>query len=97
MPLHSGSMSLAYENPWVNLTVHASGVSSNWSNNEHHDQSKIGGYMEWGVMAARTFKVWRHSLAVRADVKNIFNRQYEIVAGYPMPGIQYQITMNYQF
>ncbi|WP_311439869.1 TonB-dependent receptor domain-containing protein [Hoylesella buccalis] len=97
MPLHSGSMSLAYENPWVNLTWHASGVSSNWSNNEHHDQSKIGGYMEWGVMAARTFKVWRHSLAVRADVKNIFNRQYEIVAGYPMPGIQYQITMNYQF
>ena len=31
------------------------------------------------------------------DLKNVFDKQYEIVANYPMPGRNYQISINYKF
>lgn len=43
-PLHSGSVSVCYENPWVNLTVHGTGMSSRSSNNEHYEDSNIPGF-----------------------------------------------------
>ena len=34
---------------------------------------------------------------VGGDLKNLLNRQYEIVASYPMPGISWQMTIGYEF
>ncbi|MBP8758235.1 MAG: TonB-dependent receptor, partial [Prevotella sp.] len=36
MPVHSGSASFSYENPLVNLSVHGTGMSMRWANNEHY-------------------------------------------------------------
>jgi outer membrane cobalamin receptor len=38
-----------------------------------------------------------HELALRFDLKNMFNKQYEIVGAYPMPGRNWQFTIGYQF
>lgn len=39
-----------------------------------------------GLTAYRRWHVWRGTLEARADIKNLLNKQYEIVARYPMPG-----------
>lgn len=96
-PLHSGSVSLCYENPWVNLTVHGTGMSSRSSNNEHYEDSNISGYFETGITLFRMFEIAKKEITIRGDIKNIFNKQYEIVKGYPMPGISYQFSINYKF
>ncbi|WP_298454390.1 TonB-dependent siderophore receptor [uncultured Prevotella sp.] len=96
-PLHSGSVSLCYENPWVNLTVHGTGMSSRNSNNEHYEDSNIPGYFETGITLFRMFEIVKKEITIRGDIKNIFNKQYEIVKGYPMPGISYQFSINYKF
>lgn len=96
IPVHSGSISLGYENPWVNVTLHGSGVSKRWSTNEHYEETDVAGYMDWGVSAYRQFFLGKHPFTVRGDIKNLFNQQYSIVAGYPMPGISYQITVTYK-
>lgn len=96
-PLHSGSVSLCYENPLVNMTVHGTGMSSRSSNNEHYEDSNIPGYFEAGITLFRAFNIAGNELTIRGDIKNLLNKQYEIVKGYPMPGISYQVSINYKF
>lgn len=97
VPLHAGGCSLNAQNRWLNLTLQWVGVGGKWLNNQHHAGSYLKGYQEWSLTAYRTFRVCEQPLQVRADIKNILNRQYQIVAGYPMPGIHAEITMNYKF
>ena len=96
-PLHSGSVSVCYENPWVNLTVHGTGMSSRSSNNEHYEDSNIPGFFETGITLFRSFKIAKNTITLRGDIKNLLNKQYEIVKAYPMPGISYQFSINYKF
>lgn len=96
-PLHSGSVSLCYENPWVNVTLHGTGMSSRSANNEHYEDSNIPGFFDTGITLFRLFKVLKNEITLKGDIKNLFNKQYEIVKAYPMPGISYQFSINYKF
>lgn len=96
MPEHTASGSMAYENPWVNLSLHATAVSYRWPNNEHYPSTIIEGYADVGVTAYRQFRVGRHQVELRGDVKNLFDKQYYIVARYPMPGRSWMMTVNYK-
>lgn len=96
-PEHQGSAAVSFENPWVNVSIHGYAVSKRHANNNHYDGTDISGYAELGVTAYRDIRIGAGSLEVRADVKNILDKQYEIVARYPMPGRSYQISINYKF
>ena len=97
MPKHSGSVALTYENPWVNLSFHSVGTSSRWPNNEHYEGTMINGYIDCALTAYRNFRIGRTVLECRFDLKNMFNKQYEIVGRYPMPGRSYQFSISYKF
>lgn len=96
MPMHSGSAAVGWENPWANMSVHVTGVSSRWANNQHYDGTEIDGYWDMGLTVYRTFRWKDQSLEARMDVKNILNMQYEIVRFYPMPGRSWQVSVKYQ-
>ena len=95
MPEHQGAASIGWENPWVNMSLHAHGVGRRWATNQHYAGTDISGYAEWGFTAHRRLAVGRSRIEVRADVKNLFDRQYEIVGHYPMPGRSYQVSLSY--
>ena len=97
MPRHQGSLSVSYENPWVNVSLHGTSVSSRWPNNNHYEGTLIAGYTDCGATLWRQFRWHRHQLEARFDLKNVFDKHYEIVANYPMPGRNYQISSNYKF
>lgn len=96
IPFHSGSMAIGWENPWVNISLHGSGMSKRWANNNHYDDSDIDGYWDMGLTAYRSFRVGRHRLELRGDLKNLFSQQYEIVAHYPMPRRNWQVSVTYK-
>lgn len=96
-PEHQGSAAVSFENPWVNMSIHGHGISSRYTTNEHYDGTKVAGYFETGITAYRNFSLWHGSLEARLDVKNLLDKQYCIVAKYPMPGISYQFSINYKF
>ena len=96
-PEHSASFALAWENPWVNIASHLTAVSERWSTNSHLEGTRVDGYYELGASASRRFSLWRGMLELRFDLKNLTDRQYEIVGSYPMPGRSYQFSFNYKF
>ena len=96
MPEHTGSIALGWENPWLNLSLHGSGVSRRWANNQHYEDTDIDGYWDMGLTAYRTFVWGTQQLEARFDLKNLFDAQYEIVRFYPMPGRSWQLSLKYQ-
>jgi outer membrane receptor protein involved in Fe transport len=96
IPQHSGSIAIGWENPIVSVSLHGSGVSSRWDNNQHSEGSQIEGYCDTGVTAYHTFCWGGQKLEVRLDIKTILNKQYEIVHFYPMPGRSWQASVKYQ-
>lgn len=96
-PVHQGSAAASFENPWVNISVHGYAVSKRYANNNHYEGTDIDGFAEIGVTAYRDIRIGTGTFEIRADAKNILDRQYEIVAKYPMPGRSYQISVNYKF
>lgn len=98
MPLHSGAFSVGWENPWVNMSVQGEGVSERWGSNEHYDETLIDGYFELGATLWKTFPLSsrqrQRNLHLRLDVKNLLDKQYEIVRLYPMPGFSWQFTVG---
>ena len=57
----------------------------------------MAGYMEMGMTAWREFVVGSGVIEARVDVKNLLDKQYEIVARYPMPGRSWQLSVKYKF
>ena len=96
IPKHSGSIALGWENPWVSLSLHGSGVGKRWANNQHTEGSEVDGYWDMGLTAWHVFCWGQQQLEARFDLKNLFDAQYEIVHFYPMPGRSWQISIKYK-
>ena len=96
IPKHTGSAAIGWENPWVNVSLHGSGISSRWANNQHYEGTEIAGYWEMGLTLYRSFRWKEQCWEARMDLKNMFNKQYEIVRYYPMPGRSWQVSLKYE-
>ena len=97
LPLHAGAASLSWENPWANVALSGHAIGERWSSNEHLDGTRIEGYSELGLTVWRRFHVGRSVAEVRFDMKNLLDKQYEIVRSYPMPGRSWQVTLNMKY
>lgn len=96
-PVHSGALSLTWKNPWVDVAFHATGASDRYGTNANLPVSRIKGYVDCGAALMRTFRFRGHSLDLRFDLMNMFDTQYEVVASYPMPGINWRVTAAFNF
>ncbi|MDD6922270.1 MAG: TonB-dependent receptor plug domain-containing protein [Bacteroidales bacterium] len=94
-PLHSGAASLAWQNPWLSIALHATAASERWSTLEHTATTRLKGYIEWGAAAWRDLQLRRGKLQLRADLINAGNCRYEVVRRYPMPGRCYKVALSY--
>lgn len=94
-PVHSGSVSVACENPFVNLVVHGTAAGERFSTNNHASGTSMDGYFEAGAAVYRVFPVKTHRLEVRVDLINMFDTRYEIIARYPMPGRSWQASVKF--
>ena len=94
VPQHSFSATLAWQNPWANLSLSADGQSHRWATNEHSQGTRIAGFVEFDVGAWRSFAWNRHKFTLRASVRNLLDKQYDIVAHYPMPGRSWRLQLT---
>ena len=94
IPLHSGAASLGWENPWANIALSGHVIGERWSTNEHQSSTHISSYTELNATVWRRFHIGRPVAEVRFDLKNLMDKQYEIVRSYPMPGRCWQLTLR---
>lgn len=98
LPVHCATASLAWENPWLHTAISLVAASRQWATHEHVPGTDVAGYTEWGFSLYRSLRLgqrWRADL--RADLINAFDRQYEIIRRYPMPGRAYKLSATLHF
>jgi hypothetical protein len=96
IPLNSGSGSVGYENPWVNVVVHGRGTSARYMSNSNSPMTRMPGYFEAGATLWRRFALRNgNMIEVRGDLINVFDKQYAVIARYPMPGRSWMLTLKY--
>ena len=93
-PKNSGSASVAWENQWVNVSLHATFASARYTVEDHKPENRLPGYGEWGLSLYRTFRWKTFELAARFDGINLGNKQYAFVKNYPMPGRAFKFTIS---
>ena len=92
-PLHSGSADAAVSVYGVDF-----GYSVLWSGKRYHTAQNISSnemepYADHSMWIARNWKIKDISLLTKAEIKNIGNKNYEIIRYYPMAGRNYAVTM----
>lgn len=95
IPDRSGALSVSYENPWVNLSMSGNASSSRYATHDHASGTYLPGYAEFGVSAWREFSILGTRCEARADVQNVFDKQYDVVISYPMPGRLYCVSLKF--
>lgn len=94
-PLNSGAWSVSWLNPWVNTVIHGFGCGARYTTTSNIESTRMPGYMEVGFRLYHDFRFGRNTLQLCADLINAFDKQYEVVARYPMPGISWAFSVTY--
>ncbi|MBR3405671.1 MAG: TonB-dependent receptor [Bacteroidales bacterium] len=93
IPLHSGSIGLTFrwEQWYLNWDTVLTG--SRWSRSANTADYYVAPWSTSDVSLTRKFRKYTAGIAC----KNIFNRSYEIVQGYPMPGFNWMLSVEYNW
>ena len=96
-PKHSGNASLLIRNPWVNLGYSVLFQGERWSSSQQTALYKLKAYSEHTVTLSREFRFKSCQLNLSGSIHNLFDKQYEIVKYYPMPGRSFSLigTINF--
>ena len=86
-PVHSGSASLIVGTPWFSLGYSPQNLPEN----------RIDGYVEQSLSLSRNFNLKRGRIAVKAEVLNLADEQYDVIKYYPMPGRSWRLTGSFYF
>lgn len=93
-PEHTFATTLTWTNPWASLTLTADGMSHRWATNEHSRGTRMAGFAEMGASIYRDFKLRKITLTARVVAQNLLDKQYDIVAHYPMPGRSWRAAIE---
>ncbi|MBR5918846.1 MAG: TonB-dependent receptor, partial [Prevotella sp.] len=92
-PLHTFAATLAWENPWANIAATMSGQSERWTTVDHAAGTRIDGFSVTDLSLWRTFQ---SKYTLRFTLQNLFDRQYDLVAHYPMPGRSWKMQFSFK-
>ena len=90
-PKHSGNASLLIRNPWVNLGYSVLFQGERWSSSQQTSLYKLKAYSEHTLTLSREFRFKSCQLNLSGSIHNLFDKQYEIVKYYPMPGRSFSL------
>ena len=96
-PRHSGSGSVSFENPWVNITYSLVGAGERYINPQNTEKNRIEPYVEQSLSANRTFRFGNTSFRLQVEVINLADKQYDIIKYYPMPGRSYRVSLVFDY
>ena len=96
-PRHSGKFSLAFFNPWVNVTYMMMAVGERYMLPQNTVRNRMPSYLDQSFSLNREFGFKRWSLRLQGELLNIFNSNYEVIAYYPMPGFSWRISATFLF
>lgn len=96
-PKHSGNISLAFINPYVNISYIMNAVGNRYSLPQNIPSNLIKRYFDQSINLSHTFNIKNTKLKIQAECLNLANAQYDIIQYYPMAGRSYRLTIKFKY
>lgn len=80
------------------IFVNRTGIGKRYTTNDHSSPlDPLPSYSVWNAGSSYSQPIGPFNLAVNATVYNLFNKAYQVIAWYPMPGRNYQLTASLSY
>lgn len=93
-PAHSLCVALAWNIRNWTAACSQQFISSRWTTMDHSQGTRMSGYSLLDLSLSYQPHFKRLPLTLQMDLKNVLNKQYEVVAHYPMSGRQWRFTLK---
>lgn len=94
IPLHSGSVNLALGYKQWLLAYNMQYTGARFSASENIFVNYVPRWNTHDLSLSYDFTLWKCHMQLLAECNNLFNRQYEVIINYPMPGRNFRITLK---
>jgi outer membrane cobalamin receptor len=91
-PRISGSGRIMLETKPVNLAYTFLWSGKRYAGYQNYAEFRLPGYDDHGISVYKSLKIKDLKVNVKAEMLNIFNKQYAVVKWFPMPGRSFRFT-----
>lgn len=96
-PRHTGSFSLTFNNPWLNVTYLLSAVGERYMLPQNTPKNRMPSYVEHSFSLNREFGIAGAKVRLQGEVLNFTDTDYEVIRYYPMPGVSWRLSATITF
>ena len=94
-PRHSGSASVLLHTPWLDFSYNVLVMGERYTLSYNIPDNRMRPFADHSITLSREFKISKHQLRVQFDVRNLGNKNYEVVRFYPMPGTNWRLSVSW--
>ena len=96
-PDHSGSGSAGLETGPYTIIWQIWYAGPRYSMAQNTPEYKLEGYSEQSLTVSRKIHIKESILRIKGEIQNIWDKSYQVVRSYPMPGRSFIIAVSYDF
>ena len=94
-PRHSGSASVLLHTPWLDFSYNVLVMGERYTLSYNIPDNRMRPFADHSITLSREFKISKQQLRVQFDVRNLGNKNYEVVCFYPMPGTNWRLSVSW--
>ena len=95
-PHHSGSANILIHSPWLDLGYNVLLMGERYTLGYNIPHNHMSGFTDHSITLSREFNINKQQLRVQFDVRNLGNKNYEVVRFYPMPGTNWRLSVSWE-
>ena len=95
-PRHSGSVSSLLHTPWLDLSYNLLLMGERYSLGYNIPDNRMTAFTDHSITASKDINIFKQQLRLQFDLRNLGNKNYEVVRFYPMPGTNWRLTVSWK-
>ncbi|MDO4497196.1 MAG: TonB-dependent receptor [Bacteroidales bacterium] len=92
---HSGHASLVCHTHWFDVGYALQWMGHRYSSLMHEPRYRLGSFDDHSITLSRNIRLRYTSFSLSLMCKNLFDRQYDIIQYYPMPGRSFMVEVKF--
>ena len=95
-PHHSGSANILIHSPWLDFGYNVLLMGERYTLGYNIPHNRMSAFTDHSITLSREFNINKQQLRVQLDVRNLGNKNYEVVRFYPMPGTNWRLSVSWE-
>ena len=95
-PHHSGAANILIHSPWLDFGYNVLLMGERYTLGYNIPHNRMSAFTDHRITLSREFNINKQQLRVQFDVRNLGNKNYEVIRFYPMPGTNWRLSVSWE-